>query len=688
MRRILLAGGTTLTCLAELEAATASNIINACTSRVRLNDVLMKQRRSPFGSKSSVLVFRGGAFDESSDDTDDESESMADVDETEDESGDDGGHSDSTEEEDDDNDDAESDGNETEEDNGSEEESNEAESSEEIEGEEPEESEPVVAATPSPTKTKKRRKIQQSSTDVQRKDGDNRPTVPPSALYRFWLTKGRVGHIIVAAMAITSEFATCYLPFLASFVTWLLKATGIYDAEKAIRVAEARRAAAMRGHAVGSPKRGRFGGNKRAQTARKKAADQVAVGKLRSLAGEGGAGGIARDSRYCHLSSSFMKRHALGPYSLEIDAKAARDGLVQDVVGESVAEHGEELVMDALKGKMGEVEAPDETEEEEDWVVQALSADQFQKEEVCETEDDLNSRERPYRVEPYVEIEAGSSGENSVSFGVDFTIGGPRRRPSTRDAMLKAAAESRSSIAGGRRRKVVGQRSSDRSGGGGVLGRIRAAGGDMIPARVLGAYPGDAAPIEEAGSANGLFALASRYGYGEWSDENDDDNDYEDDDDDNNQIGWNDRRRSRPKHRRRRRRSSSAQSGSGGSSPSNEQRKSSSEKRRRRSSSSSTGSRRRGGGHADTFRSTNTGWDNIFGTDNRDFCRDFPESSRQASMPRMLPTTPIKKSQHEDSNECVTPSVLLEKRRTGLSNTITRRPMERTHEKEKERQYS
>ena len=580
MRRILLAGGTTLTCLAELEAAAASNLINySCNARVRLNSGVFINKRRPFDPKSRALVVRGGTLGGTSDDTDDESESTVEIDETEGGSGDDesdSSESDSTEEEEDDDDDVETGGTETEEDDGSEEESSGSESYEEIGDEEPEESsEPAVAATPTSTKAKKRRKIQQSSTSVQRQDDENRPTVPPNALYRFWLTKGRVGHIIVAAMAITSELATCYLPFLASFVTWLLKTTGIYDAEKAIRVAEARRAAAMRGHPVGSPKRGRFGANKRAQTARKKAADQVAVGKLRSLAGEGGAGGIARDSRYCHLSSSFMKRHALGPYSLEIDAKAARDSLVQDVVGESVAEHGEELVLDALKGKNVEVEAPDETEEEEDWVVQALSTDQIQKEE------DDNSRERPYQVEPYVEIETGSSGENSVSFGVDFTIGGQRRRPNTRDAMLKAAAESRSSIAGGRRRKVVGQRSSDRDGGGGVLGRIRAAGGDMMPARVLGAYPGDAVPIEEAGNANGLFALARRYGYGDWSESEvtDDDDDYDDDD---NAIGSDDRRRSRPTRRRRRRKSSAAQLGLDRSRPSNEQRSSSSRRRRRR----------------------------------------------------------------------------------------------------------
>lgn len=686
----MLAGGTTLTCLAELEAAAAvggSNVITSLTTRHPINDDLpshavhpqlygVDQRRRLLGSKTAALTLRGGAaLVDTSDDTDDsdsEEESTADSNVTDDETDDDDDdevESDATEEEEDDEGDSTED-DDTEEDD----ESQRKESAEES-------SEPVAATTP--TRAKKRRKTHvQQSTDVQRQEENDRPAVPPNALYRFWLSKGRIGHIIVAAMVVTSEFVTCYLPFLASFVTWLLKATGIYDAEKAIRVAEARRAAAMRGHAVGSTKRGRFGANKKAQTARKMAADQVAVGKLRSLAGDGVAGGIARDSRYCHLSSSFMKRHALGPYSLEIDAKAARDGLVQDVVGESVAEHGEELVLDALKGEKGDKGAQEETEEEEDWVVQALSTDQIQTEEVFEAEEGLNSR-----VEPYVEIETGSSGENSISFGVDFTIGGSRRRPSPRDAVLRAAAESRSSVAGGRQRKLVGQRSSDRDGGGGVLGRIRAAGGDMIPARVLGAYPGDAIPIEEAGNPNGLFGLASRYGYGDWSDDSEDDNDYDDDDSDEGLTGMNSQRRSRQSSRRRRRRPASAQPVSGDKSANSKTRRRSASRSRRRRSSSASGSRRRSVGHTDAF--SDAGWDDIFGSDNRNSFGGFSTSSpRQQSMSRAIPARPVQSSDDRDTNAPATPSVLAEMRRTASSNTIVRRPMERTHEEEKKRKHS
>ena len=690
--RILLAGGTTLSCLAELEAAAlGSNVITSVASSDNLPSRTVHsqlygadQRRRLLGSKTATHILRGGAAleettdDDTGDDSESEEESTADsndetdLDDDDDDDDVEEGENDVTEEDDEGGDSTEDDG--AEEDDGSEEgESSEAESVEESADES---AEPVVVAA-APTKTKKRRKIQQG-TGVQRQAENDKPVVPPNALYRFWLSKGRIGHIIVAAMVITSEFVTCYLPFLASFVTWLLKATGIYDAEKAIRVAEARRAAAMRGHAVGSARRGRFGSNKKAQTARKKAADQVAVGKLRSLAGDGVAGGIARDSRYCHLSSSFMKRHALGPYSLEIDAKAVRDTLVQDVVEESVAEHGEELVLDALKGEKGDKEIQEETEEEEDWVVQALSADQIQKEEVNEIEDDLMSR-----VEPYVEIETGNSGENSVSFGVDFTIGGSRRRPSTRDAVLKAAAESRSYVAGGRRRKVVGQRSSDRDGGGGVLGRIRAAGGDMIPARVLGAYPGDAVPIEEAGSPNGLFGLASRYGYGDWSDDSEVDNDNDDSDSDEGLTGMNSQRRSRHSSRRRRRGSSSARSDSSrGRRHSNSQRSSASKSRRRRSSSAS-GSRRRSSGHTDA-----SVWDDFSGSDNRHSFGGFGTASRQRSLAKTISARPLQMPKDRDTDAPVTPSMLAEMRRTASSNTIIRRPMERTHEKEKERQHS
>lgn len=69
--------------------------------------------------------------------------------------------------------------------------------------------------------------------------------------------------------------------------------------------------------------------------------------------------------------------------------------------------------------------------------------------------------------------------------------------------------------------------------GRGVWGRLRAVSAtSYIPSRILGAYPGDAPPIEEAGNANGVLDLARRYGYGDWSD--DEDNQYNNDSDSDN----------------------------------------------------------------------------------------------------------------------------------------------------------
>jgi hypothetical protein len=54
------------------------------------------------------------------------------------------------------------------------------------------------------------------------------------------------------------------------------------------------------------------------------------------------------------------------------------------------------------------------------------------------------------------------------------------------------------------------------------MGRIRAAGANSLVGRsLLGAYPGDVPSPNEAGNPHGLFDLAERYGYGEWSDSED-----------------------------------------------------------------------------------------------------------------------------------------------------------------------
>jgi len=84
---------------------------------------------------------------------------------------------------------------------------------------------------------------------------------------------------------------------------------------------------------------------------------------------------------------------------------------------------------------------------------------------------------------------------------------------------------------------------------------------NYIPTRILGAYPGDAVPIEEAGDANGVFELARRYGYGDWSDCDDDDVDEDssgssddDSEEEEDDFGVTKRRKRRRKKKRQSRR--------------------------------------------------------------------------------------------------------------------------------------
>mmetsp|Transcript_804 Transcript_804/g.1774 ORF Transcript_804/g.1774 Transcript_804/m.1774 type:complete len:240 (+) Transcript_804:121-840(+) len=59
------------------------------------------------------------------------------------------------------------------------------------------------------------------------------------------------------------------------------------------------------------------------------------------------------------------------------------------------------------------------------------------------------------------------------------------------------------------------------------MGRLRAQGANSLMGRsILGAYPGDLPPPDEAGSSRGVVDLARRYGYGDWSDEEDGADDY------------------------------------------------------------------------------------------------------------------------------------------------------------------
>jgi len=169
------------------------------------------------------------------------------------------------------------------------------------------------------------------------------------------------------------------------------------------------------------------------------------------------------------------------------------------------SEESEELIV--YKDRKAIVKTPDGEEEDSDvdWVVQALSKE-----------------EEPIRpIKTSLGVGLGSDGA-TISVGVQFGSTKTSRKKKRRKTLAEAATERTPTP----KKKPAGPRTSDRDGGGGVIGRIRAAGANSLVSRsLLGAYPGDAVPPSEAGNANGVTALAEKYGYGDWSDDEEDDDD-------------------------------------------------------------------------------------------------------------------------------------------------------------------
>lgn len=204
------------------------------------------------------------------------------------------------------------------------------------------------------------------------------------------------------------------------------------------------------------------------------------------------------------------------------------------------SENGEELVV--YEERAATMKTPDGEDEEEsdiDWVVEALTTEQEQVQE-----EELSSS---------IGTSFGVGLDNegaTISVGVQF--GAPKKKK-RRKTLAEAAIERTPKP----KKKPAGPRTSDRDGGGGVLGRIRAAGANSLVSRsLLGAYPGDAVPPSEAGSAYGVTALAEKYGYGDWSDE---------DDEEEEDVSFGSSRRKATKRTSQRKRKSSKPSSSGSS---------------------------------------------------------------------------------------------------------------------------
>ena len=308
----------------------------------------------------------------------------------------------------------------------------------------------------------------------------------PNALYRFLLNQGRIGHIVVLICVLIAELIMTYIPPLARLLAFIfsfilpsdrMEGGGSFRRGPRGPVQKVNEQYAAFVSSDGSSVRGK----QRKKQARK--ADEQAVEKLRRV-------GSIQDAKFRHVSQDFMHRHGIGSF---------RD-----------SEKSHDVVVYKERGAMTKSAGGDEEESDVDWVVEALSAEQ-------EEEEATNPIETSFGVG------LGSDGA-TISVGVQFGSSKKIRKKKRQSSLAEAAFE-RTPVP---KKKPAGPRTSDRDGGGGVIGRIRAAGANSRMSRsLLGAYPGDAVPLSEAGNANGVTALAEKYGYGDWSDDEESDDDFE-----------------------------------------------------------------------------------------------------------------------------------------------------------------
>eukprot|EP00980_Cylindrotheca_fusiformis_P000093 scaffold19_cov114-Cylindrotheca_fusiformis.AAC.40 len=281
----------------------------------------------------------------------------------------------------------------------------------------------------------------------------------PNLLYRFLLGYGYPGHSVIMFSVFGVEWVSTYLPIVISllklFQSQVLRGGNGLTEQDDPFVSQTTGFVDESGSVV-------RGGKKRKSQIRRD--DQKALVQLKRI-------GDITQARYRFVSDSFMRRHAIGQYAGELAFVDVEETMVKPL-------HSEES--------------------DDDWVAKAL---------------DQNISEEA-RIDPFVGVSYGSNGA-SISAGIELASGGSKRKKRKRPLVSEVA---RQTYVSSKPKKPKGPRVSDRESG--MMGRIRAAGANSLVGRsILGAYPGDVPAPYDAADPEGMIDLATRYGYGDWSED-------------------------------------------------------------------------------------------------------------------------------------------------------------------------
>lgn len=280
---------------------------------------------------------------------------------------------------------------------------------------------------------------------------------PPNALYRFLLDFGMVGQVLALLLMFITEYLSAYVPFLPSLLSRVLPQRQLNDRIRQERPPMSQLAAS----AVTSRRTGQTIKQRRKLT---KQADQMALDQLKRV-------GNVQEAKYRYVTSDFLARHGLGTYA----ETTTVDETTDEETKQQITEFG------ALKKDDGG-----------DWVLNALTKD-------------ISSKGEKLSGNPTLSVDIDSKG---LSAGFEFSLGFDSKQ---RIQVAKAALMPKNE------KKSTTLKVSDRDG---FLGRIKAAAGANSK-NLLGAYPGDAVSLNEAGDPRGVKDLARRYGWGEWEEEED-----------------------------------------------------------------------------------------------------------------------------------------------------------------------
>lgn len=358
------------------------------------------------------------------------------------------------------------------------------------------------------------------------------PPPPPNKVFRFFLGKGIAGHCCVMLFVTLAEFINQYLPPLSKVLKFISLKSG-FSSSRPFSSLDSQFATKGQ-HSYGSSydkvnvQYGAFvstSSSKVSRSKRKKIGQKMdleALSKLKKI------GSNIPDIKVIHTSLNFQKKHRLGdfltlPGNLELNnPENVENNILTSNLEESQERRNKVGKAEKRIGfmKRGDNDFTElDGESDDEWVFSALFDDFLGSSKVqdkASTEREISSS----FLDDLQTVDHEQYDSSPETYDSSFSSSLSTHEKQMLIHNLKRSFPSNSRKKKTKRDKQSSSKSNqEQSKGLSYLGSVV---GMNSNTRILGAYPNDATPIEEAGNADGLFIIARKYGYGDWGNENHD----------------------------------------------------------------------------------------------------------------------------------------------------------------------